>query len=244
MINKIKIEKYKCFKNFQLANLKHLNIIVGNNGVGKSVLLEYIEENFQDKNNQTIFFKKIYDYPFKDWFNLADWYFYRQPEKLIPFIKKYFLCLKEKFNIIDIELNGRYTLEFVYNKNKKVCFQNMGDAVRKIVYLLLSIHEAQHGILLIDEIENSINYTNMQIVWEMLLSASKEFNVQLFITTHSYEMLEYLQKAIENQPQEDKTYWQEQLSLYSLLKINSEPSCFLYSYAGFESFIENNREFR
>jgi hypothetical protein len=57
-------------------------------------------------------------------------------------------------------------------------------------------------------------------------------------------MLEYLQKAIENQPQEDKTHWQEQLSLYSLLKINSEPSCFLYSYAGFESFIENNREFR
>jgi hypothetical protein len=57
-------------------------------------------------------------------------------------------------------------------------------------------------------------------------------------------MLEYLQKAIENQPQEDKTHWQEQLSLYSLLKINAEPSCFLYSYAGFESFIENNREFR
>ena len=57
-------------------------------------------------------------------------------------------------------------------------------------------------------------------------------------------MLEYLQKTIENLSPDDKTHWQEQLSLYSLLKINNEPSVFEYSYAGFESFIENNREFR
>jgi hypothetical protein len=78
----------------------------------------------------------------------------------------------------------------------------------------------------------------MQIVSEMLLSASKEFNVQLFISTHSYEMLEYLQKAIENQ-----TYSQEQLNLICLIK-HIKIKSFSYSYDGFQSFIENKKEFR
>jgi len=132
----------------------------------------------------------------------------------------------------------------VETQEKTLPLSYLGDAFKKAFYLLLAIYCCEGGVLLIDEFENGIHYENQQIIWDMLLSASKEFNVQLFISTHSYEMLEYLQKAIENQSQEDKTHWQEQLSLYSLLKINGEPSCFLYSYAGFESFIENNREFR
>jgi AAA15 family ATPase/GTPase len=42
MINEINIEKYKCFENINIKGFKRINLIVGDNGVGKTTLLEYI----------------------------------------------------------------------------------------------------------------------------------------------------------------------------------------------------------
>ena len=70
------------------------------------------------------------------------------------------------------------------------------------------------------------------------------FDVQLFISTHSYEMLEYLQKAIENQPQEDKTHWQEQLSLFSFVKLNKTPSSYYHDYDSFNELVKSKWELR
>lgn len=39
---KVKIQNFKCFKNFELDLNKNINIIVGNNESGKSTLLEAI----------------------------------------------------------------------------------------------------------------------------------------------------------------------------------------------------------
>lgn len=41
-IKKVKIQNFKCFKNFDLDLNKNINIIVGNNESGKSTLLEAI----------------------------------------------------------------------------------------------------------------------------------------------------------------------------------------------------------
>lgn len=146
-------------------------------------------------------------------------------------------------DLIGVEF-GRNSRIIIETSESALPLSYMGDGFKKAFYLFLAVYCCKDGVLVIDELETGIHYENQLAVWQILLSASKKFNTQLFISTHSYEMLEYLQKAIENLPPDDKTHWQEQLSLYSLLKINNEPSVFEYSYAGFESFIENNREFR
>ena len=156
---------------------------------------------------------------------------------VLPFLQKIYP------DLVGVEF-GRNSRIIIETSTVALPLSYMGDGFKKSFYLLLAVYCCKDGVLVIDELETGIHYENQLAVWQMLLSASKKFNTQLFISTHSYEMLEYLQKAIENQPQHDKTHWQEQLSLYSLLKINNEPSVFEYSYAGFESFIENNREFR
>ena len=97
---------------------------------------------------------------------------------------------------------------------------------------------------MIDELETGIHYENQLAVWQMLLSASQKFNTQLFISTHSYEMLEYLQKAIENQPQHDKTHWQEQLSLYSFVKLNNKPASYYHDYDYFGELVKSKCELR
>ena len=155
----------------------------------------------------------------------------------LPFLQKIYP------DLVGVEF-GRNSRIIIETATGALPLSYMGDGFKKSFYLLLAVYCCKDGVLVIDELETGIHYENQLEAWQMLLSASQKFNIQLFISTHSYEMLEYLQKTIENLPQHDKTHWQEQLSLYSLLKINNEPSVFEYSYAGFESFIENNREFR
>ena len=43
MIDKLSIENFRCFKSVQLWDLKRVNIIVGENASGKTVLLEAIK---------------------------------------------------------------------------------------------------------------------------------------------------------------------------------------------------------
>jgi len=223
MINEIKIENYKCFKNFQLTNLKQLNIIVGENGVGKSALLEYIKDLvcLEYANNLDEFIN-----PAK--------YSYSAEQ----FVNKNYLLLQKIFypDLIDLDFihwNDNFSkIKFEKRFGTQTIMKSlryMDHRFQKDFIFICSFQFFQNISLIIDEIENEFEYfqdtfkniyynRNMPLFWEMLLLASKEFNVQLFITTHSYEMLEYLQKAIENQPQEDKTYWQEQLNLICLTK--------------------------
>lgn len=63
-----------------------------------------------------------------------------------------------------------------------------GDAITKLTTLVLAIVKAKDETLLIDEIENGIHYTNQPKVWETIFKLAKEFNVQIFATTHSKEM--------------------------------------------------------
>lgn len=71
----------------------------------------------------------------------------------------------------------------------------LGDGVRKVLSFVLSVMNCRNGILLVDEIENGLHYSAMEKLWNIILELAKEQNVQIFITTHSYDVLEALSKA-------------------------------------------------
>lgn len=74
-----------------------------------------------------------------------------------------------------------------------------GDGVKKIFALASSVLFAENGVLMIDEIETSLQASNLKKVFSWLLSACKIFNVQLFVTTHSLEAISSLVScAVEN----------------------------------------------
>ena len=70
-----------------------------------------------------------------------------------------------------------------------------GDAVNKVVNIALRIAHSQNGILLIDEIENGIHYTHQEEFWRLLLAMAQRFNVQVFCTSHSLEMIRAFNEA-------------------------------------------------
>jgi energy-coupling factor transporter ATP-binding protein EcfA2 len=65
----------------------------------------------------------------------------------------------------------------------------MGDGTKRILTLCLSFLRAQNGIILVDEIESGLHHSTLVDVWKNLNWLSREFNVQIFATTHSYECI-------------------------------------------------------
>jgi len=84
-----------------------------------------------------------------------------------------------------------------------------GDAMTRIADFVLRIVNNPNSILLIDEIENGIHHTAHQEVWRMLFRLSKQYNVQIFATSHSAEMIEAFKDVIvENDDEKDGNYFE------------------------------------
>ncbi|MCP4350159.1 MAG: AAA family ATPase [Desulfobacterales bacterium] len=70
-----------------------------------------------------------------------------------------------------------------------------GEAISKTTDFILRIINDPNSVLLIDEIENGIHHTNQYELWKIIFELSSLFNVQIFATTHSCEMVQSFVKA-------------------------------------------------
>ncbi|MDQ7032300.1 MAG: AAA family ATPase [Desulfonauticus sp.] len=100
-------------------------------------------------------------------------------------------------SIKDIELmsfNGN-SIVGVKIKDKFYPINQLGEGFYRIFVLSCLFVQRTNGIVLIDEIENGIHHSIQGMVWKWLLDMSERFNVQVFITTHSWE---FIINALEN----------------------------------------------
>jgi len=67
-----------------------------------------------------------------------------------------------------------------------------GDGFFALLQLLYSIKDAAGGVLLIEEPENHMHPGYLSIFVEQLLEWAKELDIQVFMTTHSYDLIEVL----------------------------------------------------
>ena len=67
-----------------------------------------------------------------------------------------------------------------------------GDGIKKVLLLAHAIVQSADGILLIDEIETAIHAKYYDDIFRFLIKACKQYNVQLFITTHNKETIDAL----------------------------------------------------
>lgn len=82
-----------------------------------------------------------------------------------------------------------------------------GDAMKKMIKIITNLVQSKNGILLIDEIENGIHYANQPKVWELIFKLANKFNVQVFATTHSKEMVQaFNDVALEGGFEDDAKY--------------------------------------
>lgn len=66
----------------------------------------------------------------------------------------------------------------------------LGDGFLRLLVLAVKLVAARTGVLLIDELESSFHRDALDRVWEYLRDASRELDVQVFATTHSWEAIQ------------------------------------------------------
>jgi len=64
---------------------------------------------------------------------------------------------------------------------------SMGDGIWRMLALSMALAQSKGGTLLVDEIDTGLHYTVMSKMWNLIYSAAKDFNVQIFATTHSHD---------------------------------------------------------
>ncbi|MEG3439711.1 AAA family ATPase [Pannus brasiliensis CCIBt3594] len=78
-----------------------------------------------------------------------------------------------------------------------------GDAINRLAGIILKLLNNNSSILLIDEIENGIHYTNQKEFWQMLFRLATELDTQIFATTHSIEMIRaFADVGLEHYPEQ------------------------------------------
>ncbi len=75
------------------------------------------------------------------------------------------------------------------NNKSLVLLSSLGEGINRYIAILCAIWASKDSVLLIDEIENGIHYTNYKKLWQIIFQASVDANCQIFITTHSKECI-------------------------------------------------------
>ena len=97
-------------------------------------------------------------------------------------------ALKSFFDIEKIDIIKNQVM--LKKDSKYLMLSEYGDGVKHFLNILLALYLNKNDILYLDEIESGIHYSNYDKLWEIILTISKEQNVQVFATTHSKECIE------------------------------------------------------
>jgi AAA15 family ATPase/GTPase len=92
---------------------------------------------------------------------------------------------------------GSYNHSLIYGDlgiGKKMPLSLMGEGTAKLLSIMLAIATHKGGIVLIDEIENGVHYSIHPKFWQLIVTLSKRYQCQLFLTTHSYEIIKSLKE--------------------------------------------------
>jgi len=95
-------------------------------------------------------------------------------------------------------LNGtdpRIPLVKIKQRDEPFPLRRLGDGIARLFGIALALVNAKDGILLIDEIENGLHYSLQSDLWHFIFRVARHLNVQVFATSHSWDMIEAFQEA-------------------------------------------------
>lgn len=113
-----------------------------------------------------------------------------------PFIE--FFCREyEWIENLSIEVVGGAAAlhATVRGLTEKIPVTNIGGAINRLIGVMLAIATQRRGVVLVDEMENGVYHEHHTAVWRSILSLVRQYECQLFTTTHSEEWLEALIEA-------------------------------------------------
>ncbi|MDI9358518.1 MAG: AAA family ATPase [Phycisphaerales bacterium] len=125
----------------------------------------------------------------------------KKDDELIEYLKIIEPKLKKLEILSKTEFAKQQIIFADVNLQELIPINMMGQGFASVLCLFSYIVSEKSYIILVDEIENGIHYSLYDKLWQSLLKLAEDYNSQLFITTHSYEMIASFSKV---QLQNDK----------------------------------------
>jgi len=144
--------------------------------------------------------------------------------------------LSKVFKVENIDVIDN--IPYLKRNKEYLPLSHFGQGIKSFLDIIFSIALSNNDIIFIDEIENGIHYTNLDRLWEIILTISKEQSIQVFATTHSKECIESYARVAKRLKDEDITFIELGKNREDEIK------AMVYPYDWFIDEIEQNHEVR
>ena len=136
-------------------------------------------------------------------------------DKIIQFIQKEMDDAIQKIEMISIENESRFMVSSSKLK-EAIDITKYGEGLQRVFEIALLMGYSKNGIICIDELDSAIHKSLLLKFTEFIQSVAKEFNVQVFLTTHSKECIDAF---VEN------GYPDDELTAFALNEKNGKVIC-------------------
>lgn len=118
-------------------------------------------------------------------------------DDLLQFIRKYFDPNIQNIDLISIDGMNRFVVK-TNDGNHPMDLTKYGEGLQRIFEISLFVINCAGGCLLIDEIDSAIHKSLLVKFVDFVGRLAEEYNVQLFVTTHSKECVDAFLKMQRN----------------------------------------------
>ena len=105
--------------------------------------------------------------------------------------------------LADVEVitdhNGTPFILATTTENERLPLQALGGGMMRLFRLFVAFHDVTGGLVVVDEIENGLHYRVLPELWRRVQAMVREFDVQMFATTHSRECIDAALDAFSSQ---------------------------------------------
>ncbi len=141
-------------------------------------------------------------------------------------------------NILPFGYKGIY---IELENKKRFPISIMGDGFKKYLSIVCALLVGNLSYLLIDEIENGLHYSNQKHLLRAIFKLSKERDIQIFVSTHSYETLKFLSEIMG---EDEFSSQADDVNILKLSNANNQHKVFYRTVSNLKSFIETETEIR
>jgi len=118
---------------------------------------------------------------------------------VVEFLKDHIDTNINNIEFTEIENIKRFLVDTEKFKDRSVPITSYGEGLQRIFEIALSFAYCKNGVLLIDELETAIHYSLLLDFTKFIQELARQFNVQVFITSHSKECIDaFVQNGVYN----------------------------------------------
>ncbi|NPA23658.1 MAG: ATP-binding protein [Crenarchaeota archaeon] len=119
-----------------------------------------------------------------------------EPETFYRLIRQFRELVKRQFKIVDIRL-GLEGIPYIYTEGgNPIPYTLFGDGFKLAIFETFVMHLIKNGIIILEEPETHMHPELMSLFMDQLVDLIYRNNIQLFITTHSIELVSYILKSV------------------------------------------------